>query len=249
MANTTREQLKQYCLRRLGKPVLEINVHDDQLEDLIDDALQFYRDYHFDGTERTFLKKTITTQDVTNRYIPIAENVVGIINLYPSGILMGSSMFNVKYQWALNNMHDLSSGFGASIHDYTMKMEQLTLIDEVFNGKQLFRFNRHNNRLYIDDMWGQGSLAVDQVIVAEAYAYLDTTTFSDVWNDWWLKQYTTQLFKRAWGTNLSKFQNLQLPGGVMMDGLRILQEAEEEIKRLESEVINNYGGLVMDMIG
>lgn len=245
----SREDFKLYCLRQLGYPVLEINVAEEQLDDLIDDALQFYRDYHYDGTEHTYLKHEVTQQDIDNKYIPIAENVIGVINLFPLGSLMGSGMFNVKYQWALNNIHSLSSGFNSSLSHYTMNMEKFAMFEEIFTGKQLFRFNRNKNRLYIDDTWGSGGLIVGSYIVAETYVYLDPNTYTEVWNDWWLKKYGTQLFKRAWGTNLKKFQGLQMPGGLQFDGQTIFNEAEEEIKRLESEVINNFGGLVMDMMG
>ena len=243
---TTREQHKQYCLRSLGKPVVDINVDDEQLEDRIDESLQYFRDYHYDGTEHVYLKHQITSSDKTNEYISVNDNIQGITRLFNIGDTNSSSnIFNIRYQMHLNDLFDFSS---ATSSPYVNAMRHVEQLEEIFVGKKPIRFNRHMDRLYIDMDW-TNDVAVDDYIIIDAYRTLDTDTYTDVWNDRWLLQYSTALFKRQWGLNLSKFAGLQLPGGITLDGPRILQEATEEINRLEEAMITNYSPLVHDMTG
>ena len=243
---TTREQHKQYCLRSLGKPVVDINVDDEQLEDRIDESLQYFRDYHYDGTEHVYLKHQITSSDKTNEYISVNDNIQGITRLFNIGDTNSSSnIFNIRYQMHLNDLFDFSS---ATSSPYVNAMRHVEQLEEIFVGKKPIRFNRHMDRLYIDMDW-TNDVAVDDYIIIDAYRTVDTDTYTDVWNDRWLLQYSTALFKRQWGLNLSKFAGLQLPGGITLDGPLILQEATEEINRLEEAMITNYSPLVHDMTG
>ena len=247
MANpTTRDELKKYCLRRLGHPVVEINIDEDQMQDRIDDALAFYRDYHYDGTERTYYKHQVTSDDRTNGYIPIPSNINGVINVFPIGTgLNANNLFNLRYQITLNEIYDWSH---AQFVNYTESMRRVALMEEIFVGKQPLRFNRHMDRLFIDMDWNTRTV-VGEYLVIEAYRELDPDTYTSVWGDRWLRMYCTQLFKRQWGENLKKFEGMQLPGGVQFNGQQIWSEADEEIKRLEEEVVNNYSMPAMDMIG
>jgi hypothetical protein len=247
MANpTSRTELKNYCLRRLGHPVVEINIDEDQMQDRIDDALEFYRDYHYDGTERTYYKHQVTSSDITNEYISIPTNINGIINVFPLGTgLNSNNLFNLRYQITLNDIYDWSH---AQFQNYTESMRRIALMEEVFVGKQPLRFNRHMDRLFIDMDWSTRTVAGEYIII-EAYRVLDPDTYTSVWGDRWLRQYCTQLFKRQWGENMKKFEGMQLPGGVQFNGQQIWNEADEEIKRLEEEVVNNYSMPAMDMIG
>jgi hypothetical protein len=247
MANpTTREELKKYCLRRLGHPVVEINVDEDQMQDRIDDALAFYRDYHYDGSERTFYKHQVTSSDQTNGYISIPTNIIGVINVFPVGTgLNANNLFNLRYQITLNDIYDWSH---AQFQNYYMSMERIALMEEVFVGKQPLRFNRHMDRLFIDMDWSERT-SVGEYLIIEAYRQLDPDTYTSVWGDWWLRRYCTALFKKQWGENLKKFEGMQLPGGVQFNGQTIWNEADEEIKALEEEVISRYSMPAMDMIG
>lgn len=243
---TTREQFKQYCLRNLGSPVIDINVDDEQLEDRIDEALQYYRDYHYDGTEHVYLKHQITSSDKTNKYISIPENIQGIVRVFDIGDSINSSnLFNIRYQIHLNDLFDFSS---ASYVPYVNAMRHVEMLEEIFVGKKPIRFNRHTDRLYIDMDW-ETDVLVDEYIIIDCYRTVDPNTYTDVWGDRWLLRYTTALFKRQWGENLSKFQGIQLPGGIQFDGVRILGEAREEINKLEDEMITSYSLPVHDMIG
>ena len=245
MANpTSRTELKDYCLRRLGAPVVEINVDEDQVQDRIDDALAFYRDYHYDGTERTFLKHQITQTDINNGYITVPESVTGVVNIFPLGTgLQSNNLFNLRYQITLNEIHDWQGG---QLSNYVNSMERISLLEEILVGKQPLRFSRHTDKLHIDMDWSLRT-SVGQYIIVECYQII--TANASVWGDWWLRQYTTALIKRQWGENLKKFEGMQLPGGVTFNGQTIWQEATEEIQKLEEEVQKNYSMPAMDMIG
>lgn len=244
---TTRDEFKEYCLRSLGKPVIEINVDDTQVEDRVDQALRFYYDYHFDGTEKTFFKIEMTDDIRNNKYFDLPENIIGVVRAFPIGDPNTSSgdIFNIRYQIALNDLYTLTN---VALIDYYMTMEHLSLVSELLVGKPQIRYNRHRNRIHFDET--TGDLPKNgNFIVIEAYEIVDPTTFTDVWSDRWLQYYTSQLIKRQWGTNLTKFEGLQLPGGVTFNGRQIYDDAQAEISKLEEEMINNYSLPVMDMIG
>lgn len=241
MATATREQLKEYCLRELGAPVLEINVDEDQLEDRIDEAIEYFRLYHHEGTEKIYMKHQITQTDIDNRYIPVPDLVYGITRVFPivAATSSSNSIFDLQYQLRLNDLYDLTS---TSIIYYESVMNHLALLDLVLNGHPLYRFNRLQNRLHLDINWSE-DISVGQYILVEAYRALDPTTFTRMWNEPWLKHYTTALFKKQWGTNLKKFQGLQLPGGVTIDGDSIYKEGKEEQEALEQDLLNKSAPL------
>jgi hypothetical protein len=243
---TTRSQFKEYCLRKLGKPVIEINVDDDQVEDRIDEALHYWYDYHFDGTERTYYKYQITSQDITNKYITIPENIIGVVSIFDlsSSLSTGSGMFNVQYQFVLNNLYELVN---FEFLHYYMTMEHIQFMEQMLVGKQPIRYNRNVNKLYIDTNWDR--LTVGSYIIVEAYQVVDPAVYVDVWKDRWLQNYATAKIKYQWGSNLTKFSGMQLPGGVQFNGEKILGDAQEELTRMEQEMISSYSLPVYDMIG
>jgi hypothetical protein len=246
---TNREQFTDYCLRKLGFPVIEINVDPDQVEDRIDDALQFFQDYHFDGLQKVYYIHKITQEDINQRYLDLSDvrdnsnnatEIVGVTRIFP---LMDSqasiSMFDLRYQLRLNELYDFTS---ASYINYTMTMQHLRMLEQLFVGETPIRYQRHIQKLFIDWGWGESSAPVGSIVVIEAYAIINPVVYGRVWNDRWLKRYATALVKRQWGSNLMKFGNIQLPGGVMLNGDKIFEEAMEEIKDLEEDMENNYGG-------
>jgi len=230
----------------LGKPVIEINIDDDQMDDRIDEALMYYGDYHFDGTERTFLKHVVTETDKTNEYITITDsNTIGVINIFDIGDATSTNnLFNVRYQIALNDLYDLSR---YDLVPYFMNFQNIRFIEEMLVGKQPLRYNRHQNRLHIDMDWGK--VTADDYIIAEGYQKINPDTYTDVYNDRWLQRYVTCLFKVQWGSNLTKFTGMQLPGGVQFNGEQILQQGLDEKQRLEDEMIASYSLPVHDMTG
>lgn len=242
---TSRATFKEYCLRTLGKPVIEINVDDDQIDDRIDEALKYYWDYHFDGSEKIYYKYQVTQQTKTDRYITMPENVIGVINLFPVGqALNTNNLFNIRYQIALNDLYTLTS---VSMVPYYMALQHVQFLEQMLVGQQPIRYNRHMNRLYVDMDWN--ILNVDDYIIAEAYQIVDPDVYTDAWSDRWLLRYATCLIKQQWGNNLKKFQGLQLPGGVQFNGQTIYDEAIAERKELENEMITSYSLPVTDFIG
>lgn len=300
----TRSEFKDYCLRRLGWPVIDINVDDDQIEDRIDDALSFFHDYHFDGVEKMFMKHRITQVDIDRRWIPCPEPVIFVTGIFPFDDSNASiNMFDMRYQLRLHDLYDFTS---VSYVSYEITMQHIRTLNLLFSGTPQFRFNRLQNKVFLDVDWNRNMNVGDYVIV-ECYrkmipdattltgtATLNTTTttvlgtgtsfdtqilendfvsfgndslqiskiispteiqlvyapaanasnvvmtvagVSDVWNDRFLKAYATAKLKYQWGTNLSKFAGIQLPGGVTLDGPRIMEEALAEIEKIEEQLM------------
>jgi hypothetical protein len=242
---TSRSEFKEYVLRRLGKPVIEINVDDDQVDDRIDEALKYYYDYHFDGTEKIYYKHPVTTTDITNKYITLPDNIIGAVNLFPIGQgLNTNNLFNIRYQIALNDLYTLTS---VSMVPYYMALTHVQFLEQMLVGQQPFRYNRHVNRLHIDTNWSL--FAQGDNILVEAYQVVDPNTYNDVWGDRWIMRYCYELIKMQWGNNLKKYQGMQLPGGLTFNGQQIYDEANAEKEKLEQEMIYSYSLPATDMIG
>jgi len=242
---TSRAEFTEYCLRRLGKPVIEINVDEDQVGDRIDEALLYYWDYHFDGSEKTYYKKIIDQTDIDNRYITMPENIIGVVNIFDLGSALGlNNLFNIRYQIALNDLYTLTS---VSMVPYYMAMTHVQFLEQMLVGKQPLRYNRHNDRLYIDMSWDQ--VAVGNYLVVEAYQVVDPDVYTDAWGDRWLARYATCLIKQQWGQNLKKFEGMKMPGGLTFNGQKIYDEATQERAELEREMIYTYSLPASDMIG
>ena len=300
---TTRSQFKDYCKRRLGFPVIDINVDDDQVEDRIDDALQFFEDYHFDGTEKIFMKHQITTEDINRRWIYAPEAVIFVTGVFPFDDSNSSiNMFDLRYQLRLHDLYDFTS---VSYVSYEITMQHIRTLNLLFSGTPQFRFNRHQNKLFLDIDW-TSDVQVGEYVIVECYRKLSPDTinltgtvtadtsantvtgygtkfdqellendfitiggedkqvyritspttlelqspisanvdnvsvtsagYSDVWDDRFLKRYATALIKYQWGSNLSKFAGIQMPGGVTLDGPRIMEEARTELDKIEEEM-------------
>ena len=332
---STRATFKDYCKRKLGWPVVELNLDDDQVEDCIDDSLQFFQEYHFDGTENTYLKHQISAStlklagaptgtftdgekitggtsgvqatvheyhsanttlrfknpevksggdgntyyantstvfgsnetitgdtssatatttnsgppvaigDFDNKYIAIAEAIIGVRRIVPFyDNSRSNSMFSSKYQFALNEMHQLGTG----LVNFEISQEHLMLINEMFTGNPMFRFQRHMDRLHLDINWG-GDVDIDDWIIVECDKIIDPDTYTDIWSDMFLKQYNTALMKKQWGQNLIKFEGLQLPGGVTMNVRQMYDDATAELERIGEEMQLRYELPVDHLIG
>lgn len=232
----SRQNLKEYALRRLGHPMIDINVEDSQVEDRVDDALQFFAEYHFDGVERVYNKHLITDIDISNGYITVTDDIASVIQVFrfDEGT---TNMFDVRYQMALNDFFDLSGS--GSIGEYVQTRRYINMLNDMLNPERMTRFHRVTNRLYIDMNWGE-LVAAGEYVVYEAWKVLDPDTYPEIYNDRLLKEYVTALVKRQWGQNLSKFQDIQLPGGTTFNGSEIYTQADEEVKKIEEEVELKY---------
>jgi len=313
MALASRQDLQDYSLRRLGHPVIEINVEDGQVSDRIDDALQFFQEYHFDGVERVFvshqivgskLKLTtniagnftkgeiitggtsgatakvdstdgqyITTEeskgtfvasetitggtsgstatlsptdfytkgDIENGYVPVGSGILGVTRMFNFGGAATNNtrdgqLFDLMYQFRMNDLYNL---MGADMVYYTIVQSHLTTLEKLLTSERQIRFNRKTDRLYVDTDWDR-TFNPGDYIVAEAYAIIDPATYTEVYDDMFLKKYTTALIKRQWGENLKKFAGIQMPGGVTLNGDQIYQEAVQEIQAIEQEMSLKY---------
>ena len=229
---TSKAEFKEHCLRRLGKPVIEINVDEDQVDDRVDEAIDYYWDFHYDGVEQTFYKWQITEQDKTNRYLTVPENIVGVVDLFDIGDATSTNnLFNIRYQIALNDLYDLSR---YELVPYYMNFQNIRMIEEILVGKQTFKYNKHQNQLHIDMDWSR--IDADNYIIAKCYKVMDPETYTNVFKDRWLLRYASALIKKQWGTNLTKFEGMQLPGGLTFNGEKIYDDAQAEIDKLEEEI-------------
>ena len=247
---TTRQGLIDYCLRSLGHPVIEINVDDDQLEDRVDEAIQYYQEYHSDAVVRTLLKHQVTQTDIDNGYIEITtgDRILSINNVFNvSGNSSGTGSYSIDYQIHLNDIFDLNGPTGGLIN-YELTKQYLSLIDRNINGAyEMIEYSRHKNRVNfhsdtLKDLLGK-------FVVFDGYSTINPTAFVDVYDDMFLKKYTTALFKRQWGLNLIKFEGMTLPGGVTLNGRQIFDDAKEEIQMLEEQMQLKHEMPPLDFIG
>lgn len=248
---TSRQTLKDFALRKLGSPVIDINVDDSQLEDRLDDALQFYGSFHSDGFERVFLAHEVTSDDVTNKYIDIStidSSVINIIKVFPYSSNVNASVdyWDVRYQLSLNDFYGLRGG-GGTISNYVISQQHMAMMQQMLDPEFSFRFTRTKMRLELDTDWTD--IGVGDFLMIEGYAVLDPDTYTKIYNDRWMKQYTAATFKRQWGANLSKFTGIQLPGGVEFNGQEIFNQANEEMEKLEETLRETYEEPPQFMVG
>ena len=281
---STRQGLIDYCLRRLGAPVLEINVDDDQIDDLVDDALQYFQERHFDGVERMYLKYRFTEEDLnrgkaTNQdgstntvgivttsststdisgygtttsnfyeasnFIQIPDSVIGIEKIFKFDTSsISGGMFSIKYQLFLNDLYYFNS---VDLLQYSMTKSYLEDIDFLLTPEKQIRYNKSQDRLYLDIDWG--SMSKDDYIIIDCHRILDPDTFTGVYNDSFLKRYLTALIKRQWGQNLIKFNGVKLPGGIELNGRQIYDDAEREIDEIQARMSMEYELPPLDFIG
>ena len=234
MALTSKVLLKEYCLRRLGHPVIEINVDEEQCDDRVNDALQYFAEYHFDGVEKVFLKHTITQDDIDNEYIAMADPVISVVRVLPipNFNAFQTGFFNEEFQLRIQ---DLNTFTGSSLINWQMSLQNWSMVDHLFTVTPTIHFNRKQNKVYLETNWSD-KFSVGDILIIEAYRILDPTTYTEIYDDMFLKKYTAALIKRQWGENLKKFEGVQLPGGVTLNGKTIYDEAVEEINKIEEEM-------------
>ena len=257
-----RQQLVDYCLRRLGAPVIEINVDGSQIEDRLDDALQLFSEFHFDGVERVFLKYQMTQEDINNGYVVmkstnsgfrsadrnIAATEEGVTENVPMEDLITSvvrvfqlrntsiGMFDIRYQYALNGLYSFGS---FDLQHYAMIQQYLSLLSDILTPEKELEFSRVTNKLTFPMTLRQEFNAGDYLVI-ECFRVLDPRIYPEIYSDRLLKRYMTALIKRQWGENLSKFEGVTLPGGVTFNGRRMIDEAQTEIDKIEEQIINEF---------
>lgn len=270
---SSRAELKEYCLKQLGKPVLEINVDDDQIDNLIDDAIQYFHERHYDGIDRVFLKHKLTpssknimsapapvgsatTSSVVGtgltsltyvegvNYLPLPDTIIGVNNILKiNSSSVSDGLFNIKYQLFLNDVYY----YGAlDLLNYAMVKRYLEDLDWLLNPDAQIRFNKKNHKLYLDIDWGQ--VGENEYVIIDCYRILDPSDTPKLYNDWWLKKYLTALIKKQWGMNMIKFQGVLLPGGVQLNGRQIYDDGVAEVEKLEQQLKDEYELPPLDLI-
>ena len=264
---STKATFKEYCLRALGKPVIDINVDEDQIDDRIDEAVQYFAQYHVDGVERMYLKYLVTADDITrmttdasesvtdnsvttsykraDNFIVVPSSVISVVNVFPLSDRANLNMFDVRYQLRLNDLYDFSS---TSIVHYEMTMRHLDFLDHILVGEKPMRFNHLSNRLFIDMDWGTDIKAGEYLII-EVFRKLDPDTYTDIYDDIYLKRYATALIKRQWGQNLLKFRGTRLPGGVELNGRELYEDAQRDLEDIKQRMTLEYELPPYDFIG
>mgnify|MGYP000448063940 CR=1 FL=1 len=238
MANpTTRQTLIDYCLRRLGEPVIEINVDPDQLEDRVDESLQYWQEFHNEATFRTYVSTLVGDSDVSREYIDVSDDVLYVSRMFAVSSSFGASanFFDIKYQMMLNDIADMQN-FAGDMAYYEQLNQHLSMLDMKLNGMPQTTYSRKQNRLYIHGDFKDKDIKSGEYIVYEAYKIVDPATHGKIYNDMWLKEYTTALIKQQWGANLIKFEGMQLPGGVSLNGRQIFDDATTDIDKLRERL-------------
>lgn len=250
MTIATKEEFIRYCLRSLGAPVVNIDVTDEQLDDRFSEAKKKMRDFHSSGYERVYYAHQITEDDQTNGYFQIPADIDGVVRVLPitgntSGSGYGDSIFSIDYQIRLNDIWDLST---SNVAYYVEMRQYVSLLDQVLSGSNsiIYRFNRATHRVYIDVK--KSKLIVGNFVVLEATVAVDPEVNTDLFEELWFKEYMTALIKRQWGANLKKFTNVQMIGGVSIDGQGLYNEALQEIAELEQELRDTWEEPVFAMI-
>jgi hypothetical protein len=241
----SRDAFKAYCLRKLGAEVIEINVSDNQVEDRIDEAIKFWTDFNVDATQRQFYAYHIQAEDITNQYITLPANIIGAVSIIPPGDAWNmANIFNIRYQIALNDLYTLTS---VSMAPYYMAFSHIQLLEQLLVGLKPIRYNRISNILYLDMDWS--IYTAGQMLVVDCYQVIDPATYPAMWGDRMLMRYTAALIKEQWGNNIKKFGNMQMPGGTILNGKEIYDEAISEKKEVEEKMIAEYGAGMSFEIG
>ena len=275
---STRQGLIDYCLRKLGAPVLEINVDDDQIDDLVDDAIQYFNERHFDGVERMYLKYKVSQDDIdrgkangtngvgivttsatsnivgtattfnfyeNSNYIQVPDSVIGIEKVFKFDTSsISGGMFSIKYQLFLNDLYYFSS---IDLLSYAMTKTYLEDIDFLLTTDKQIRYNKRQDRLYLDIDWGEQSK--DTFFVIDCHRALDPESFTQVYNDSFVKKYLTALIKKQWGQNLIKFNGVKLPGGIELNGRQIYEDAQRDLEDIKQRMSSEYELPPLDLIG
>lgn len=232
---TNRATFIAYCKRELGAPVININLDDDQIEDAIDDALNYFRQYHYDATHRTYLKHRIEQIDIDNEYIPCDESIITVVRIIKTDA-DNISLFDFRYQLKLQDFYNFSN---VSMQNYYIVEQKMALLDFILNVDPQINFSRHMNRINLNADW-KHDVTIGDYFIFEVYQAIDETTFGSIWNNPWLKEYATALIKKLWGATMKKHGNTLLVGGNTLNGQQMYDEAVTEIKELRRSVREDF---------
>lgn len=243
---SSRDEFRDYCLRRLGAPTIKVNVDDAAIDDCIDFALKKFMDYYYDGVEKVYYKQVVTQENIDSQTLPLPDNVFGAVNVFQAGFTSQSgNFFSIDYQLALNTLYTFTAN---SLIPYYMTMYQIQSLEYMLQGVKPFRYNKFANKLHLDTNWGTKFNAGDTIVV-EAYQVVDPDEYGRVFQETWLIEYACAQISLRWGKNLTRYTGMTLPNGLQFNGDRILTDAQLEIAKLEEDLISKYSLPPLDFIG
>lgn len=230
---TTRNELKEYCLRKLGKPVITINIDDTQADDALDDAIDFVSDYHYAFKEEAYIAYEVTQTDIDNQYIELGEEVTDVLHItnFVNNTEASDSLFSIKYQLRLHDLYDITS---TTMQYYYIARQYMALLDDILNPEISYTYNEFTGRLNLNLNWSDEFSAGNYLLI-KIYRKIDMDTYTRLWGQRVLRDVATEMMRLRWGDNLSKFGALQLPGGVTLEGPVIVQEARDRLRLLQEE--------------
>jgi hypothetical protein len=246
MAILNRNDFKQYCLRKLGSDVIKINCSDTQIQDRIDDALERFQEEHYDGTEETWLAYKITQADIDNGYLTISDDILTVVETMNLGMTTstGNDMFSYQYQFAIQNLSPFQT---LDMVNYFMAMTNINQVYDMVNASPRIEHTRFMNKVQLYN--GFSDLPVDSVIGLRVFRIIDPELHKSIYTDIWLKKYATALIKMQWGNNMKKHGDVQLLGGVTVNGQQFYDEAIAEIEILDQELLTKYSEPVDFFVG
>ena len=247
---TSIPELIDYIKRRLGHPVVRVDVTDEQMYDRILDTLQIYRDFHYNGSQRTYIKWQVTQQDIDNKYITTNPNIIGVVRVFdPSNMNNNSSMFtNVEF-WLRSqiNFADFFGSTQSSFIEYFLTQQRISDMDQLFRSNPGSTFSKNEHKLFLNIDWTNAIKAGDYV-VGECHTFLDPAIERSILSERFILSHATAGIKMQWGTNLKKYSGVSLPGGLSVDGQSIYSEGALEMQSLEDDLHNN-DLIILPLIG
>lgn len=273
---STRAELKEYALRANGYPVLEVNIAEEQLEDRLNDALQFFSEYHFDGVEKVFLKYKLSEQDIANGYISFTadnrQSQTGGVSGFedseaiqtstdpecPENVLLQNLIVSVTriFPFTQQSVGMFDVRYQYALNDlYTFGTIDLVQYDMTQQYLQLLRqFLSPDKSIRFNRVANKLYLDSDKrqlnagmYLIIEAYRILDPRVYPEVYNDRLLKKYLVALVRWQWGVNLAKYNGIKLPGDVTLDGQTMMKDSWQQKEDIEKEIILK-GELPVDFI-
>ena len=274
----SRSELINYCKRQLGAPVLEINIADEQVDDLVDDALQYFHERHFDGVVQTYLKYKITQDDIDRGQGRGGNNPIGIVTTTGTSTVGIASTFSyeensnfIQVPPSVIGINKIFRFDNSTISGGMFSLKYQLFLNDLYFFNSLEMLSYAMTKTYLSDIdfllntekqirFNQrqdrlyldvdwGNVTLGEYIVLDCWRLLDPNDFTRVYNDSFLKKYLTALMKRQWGQNLIKFQGVKLPGGIELNGRQIYDDAEKDLEIIREQMSNTYELPPLDMIG
>jgi hypothetical protein len=276
MAIATKQEFIDFAFRKLGAPVIQINVDPQQAEDRLQESLEYMHERHFDFNERAQFVVPVTAANVTQQYFdvsafgyaigaqgvtssdsgltaywPAAADIRTITKVYSPNSTVGDYMFDLRYQMTLFDFFGLYFNQGGlsqgPMATYMESMQYLSLIEDVFNYPVSYTYTKSTNRLFLERQ--KSKEANLNYLMVEAYVQVNPDYYPAIWGDRIFQRHYAALLKKQWAQNLIKFAGIPLPGGAQLNAPAIMQEASRELDALEAMLLRTQELPIDPLIG